>query len=74
MRRRSAEASSSDSVRSGRLERDPEGDGLLALADLLAVVDVEDAHLAQLGHGPLRGLDELARGHVLVDGEGEVLA
>ena len=62
-------------MRSARLEGDREGDGLAALADLLAAVDVEDADLAQLraGRGSRRG-DEVAGCDVLGDGDGDVLA
>ena len=45
------------------LEADREGDRLAAVADLVAVVDVEGSHLAQLWAGGLvGGCDEVAGG------------
>ena len=58
----------------GGLERDPERQRFLAGADLVAVVEVEDAHLAQLGPGGLAGsVHEVARRDALVDDEREIL-
>src|SRR6476619_7911654 len=59
----------------GRLEDERERNRLLPLANLLAAVDVEHPRLAQLRTGRLaRRLDERARGHVLGDDDGDVLA
>src|SRR5688572_4159286 len=56
-----------------RLEGDVERDRLLALAHLVAVVDVEDPHGAQLVPGRhARSLDQLAGGQALVHDEREV--
>ena len=58
----------------GRLEDERERDRLAALADLLAAVDVEDAASRAARAGRLaRGVDELAGGHLLGDGEREIL-
>src|SRR5918994_1510288 len=58
----------------GRLERGGEGERLLALADLLAPVDVEDTELPQLGAGSgTGGRDQVTGRDALVDHEGEVL-
>src|SRR5207248_2981934 len=56
-------------------EGDSKRDRLLALAQLFAAVDVEDADLSELRSGRLpRGVDELARRDLLGDREREVLA
>ena len=75
MRSRIARASSSESVRSGDWKTTRSATDFLPSGIWLAAVDVEDARLAQLGAGGLaRGRDEVAREHVLVDDEGEILA
>ena len=57
-----------------RLEADGERDRLAARADLVAPVDVEGAHLAQLGPRRLvGGCDEIAGRDLLGHREGEVL-
>src|ERR671937_3333275 len=58
----------------GRLVHDPERDRLAPRPDLLAAVDVERPHLAQLRTGGLaRRLDELAGGDLLGHRERQVL-
>src|SRR5438105_15027341 len=58
----------------GRLERDREGDRLLARADLLAAVLAHEAHVTHLRDGLPGRLDELASRHRLVDGASETLS
>src|SRR5881396_2957866 len=58
----------------GRLKLHAEGDRLLAFRNLPAAVDVEHAHLTELGAGSFAcGGDEISGQHVFVDGECKIL-